>query len=71
MVHAGDDQREELGFTLAHEFGHYAYSMGDEYSRSPDLTSAQQPIALMSSAQLAGSIGSAQPDLQWLNFSTP
>lgn len=65
------EQRQELGFTLTHEFGHYAYSMGDEYGLDPTILPEDQAITLMSSAQLAAGIGALQPDLQWLNFSTP
>jgi hypothetical protein len=71
MVRGSSDLRQELGFTLSHEWGHYAYSLGDEYTQDIDTTIQEQPITIMSVAQLAGSIAPAKADLQWLNFSTP
>ncbi len=70
-VRGTPEQREQLGYVLTHEFVHYAYALGDEYSRALDRELTDQAITLMSVAQFGASYGTTQPDLQWLNISTP
>jgi hypothetical protein len=67
-VRQGADQRKLEGYILAHEFGHWAYSLGDEYQRFQP--TEVQPVSVMSHAQEAVNAGNPKDNLQWLNFST-
>ncbi len=71
---ATDDARQWGGYTLAHEWGHYAYSLYDEYRGSPQddniismphSTDDPVPNSIMNSQWNA--LGG---HFEWLNFST-
>jgi len=68
LVRGNADQQRLSGYDLAHEFGHYAYSLGDEYRgfQSPDYP---QVVSVMSVVQNTVKTGQSD-NLQWLNFST-
>jgi calcium-activated chloride channel regulator 4 len=69
LVRGNADQRKLEGYILSHEFSHYAYSLGDEYTPSFD-GSTGQIVSVMSDVQQAVKAGTANDNLQWLNFST-
>jgi hypothetical protein len=69
------ETRRQLGYILAHEFGHYAYVLYDEYVGSA--TSSTEPgIALATDTPVNNSVMNNQwlavgGDFNWLNMSTP
>jgi len=69
LVRGNSDQRKLLGYILAHEFGHFAFSLADEYDRG-ETDDTREVVSVMSVAQLAVGVGGTPDDLQWLNFST-
>lgn len=64
--------RQGLGYTMAHEFGHYAYSMFDEYvggSGSEDWMPQSTDVATQN-AVMNNQWNAMGGFWQWLNFST-
>lgn len=76
------DQPKPAGFTIAHEWGHYAYGLYDEYIgsgtggsiSSPRSTDTQTSPSLMNNQWCAAGLGCpsgfTSPDLDFLEFST-
>lgn len=69
------EHRTELGYTLAHEFSHYAYSLADQYTGyvedshdpgEPLLTDDQTIPSILNNQRYAWG-----GNWEWLNFDTP
>lgn len=72
------DDEIDGGYTLAHEWGHYAYGLKDEYSkRDKDCDGSASPCkdddpvspSIMNSQWQATLLGGSLIDSRWLNFS--
>lgn len=65
LVRGTPNQQKQLGYALAHEFGHYAYSLADDYDRS----GAAAIVSIM--GQQYKAVHPTGPDnLEYLNFHT-
>lgn len=72
---ASANDRHKMGYTLAHEFGHYAYTLFDEYVESGVSSSTDPGDPLSSDVAVTPSIMNAQYNAvggnwEWLNLST-
>jgi uncharacterized protein YegL len=69
----GDQAHRTGGYTLAHEWGHYAYSLYDEYrsgSTSSDPSSPQANDTPVQFSIMNSQYNAVGGDNRWINFST-